>query len=848
MNTPGYFRNLARRMRLACITILGLCALTVGPLAVAGMYPVEPGEIPTLKADEGLLLVALDSSAWLQAVYMRKDGALLTSAVLRKVPAGHTFSLVRVPAGRYGWHSIRIADALRFELTDDPEFYFEVRPGAITYGGDLVYRPYSFTRASIHTANHGLAAMDWLESEHPLLYTQYPVTYSGHYVDPFPAFYRKVRQELGEKGKKHSEWLEPPDPGALPLSPETLWQNDRVRTVALNPDGDLLAIQTRTDGKESWAVDLIDLVAGESQRVARTDIAFESIEWSGSGNLLLSMMANKLRGNPLDDKGSEQVVTIVHVSREASGKRKIEGLSLPRRGRILDVLTDDSDHILFATLGVSGDLHVHKVDISSQKSLRHFNPEMQKPLNLDGQGESWWFADGAGRLRVAFSHDKQDLVMSIPEGRKLTEILRLNEDSDFMPVMLSYDGNTIYALTDKDREQRDLVEFGIAARRITRTVFSKPGTDIVAPIFDGRRNPIGVRYYEGGRLLGDYFERHDRHLAAVMQKAFPGLSVAVIDKSSDARQLILWVEGGDTTPKIYHLDTAQGRAELIEDTMPWLSSMQLAPSQRVTATSRDGLSIEAFLTLPKGKGKRPLVIMPHGGPVGVSDTLRFDRDTQFLASLGYAVLRVNYRGSDGFGKLFRQAGYGKFGTAIEDDIDAALNAVLANHPLDTSRMCVVGFSYGGYSALISAARWPDRFRCVVSVAGVSDRILFYTASDGGRTAEGRASLEKVLGDPKSQEEEMIATSPLYRFRDIRVPVMLAHGLEDQRVDFEHARRMQRMLDLDGRPPVGLVFEGEGHGFESLDNINKLWTGIAGFLKSHLTTPDVARETTAASAH
>ena len=837
-----------RLARIAVLLALVALNLLVATAVQAGMDPVKTGEIPELDSDEGLLVVAVDTTTPIAGVYMRKDGSVMKASVLKKIEAGRSSRLMRLPAGRYGWHSVSTDFGSRFELADDPEFYFDVRPGTITYGGDLVYRPYSLFRATIHSVNHALAALDWLESEHPQLYAHYSFTYSGHYPDPFPAFYKKFRGEPGSVAKAPSAWPAPPVPDRLPLSPKVLWQQDHVGLVALNPGGDLLAIQTRLEGKEAWAVDLIDLVAGESQRVARSDVAFEGIEWSGSNTLLLSLKANDLAFNALNGQDPDQIVTVVHVIRDEKGTLGWQGSSIPRRGRILDVLAEDPDHVLFATLGLGGDLHVYKIDISTLKAIRKFNPEKQKALNRDGRGEFWWFADGVGNLRVAFSRMEGDLVMSIPEDSKLVEILRLKGDSDLTPVSLSYDGNTIFALSDKDREQRDLVEFDIATKRITRTVYSKPGVDIVSAILDSRRAPIGVRYHESGRLVNDYFQNHDRHLAVMMRKAFPGLSVSVIDRSTDSRQLILWVEGGDTPPKIYHLDTGLHKAALLEDTMPWLAATPLAPSHLVKATSKDGLQIEAFLTLPQGKDKRPLIVLPHGGPIGVSDTLRFDRDTQFLASLGYAVLRVNYRGSDGFGKTFREAGYGKFGTAIEDDIDAALNVALADFPLDSRRMCMLGFSYGGYSALIAAARWPDRFRCVASVSGVSDRILFYTASDGGRTAQGRANLEKVLGDPKTQQAEMIGTSPLYRVREIKVPVMLAHGLEDQRVDYEHSRRMKRMLDMVGRPPVGFAFPGEGHGIENLDNLDKLWTGIAGFLEQNLRADGVPKPDASAAAH
>ena len=309
--------------------------------------------------------------------------------------------------------------------------------------------------------------------------------------------------------------------------------------------------------------------------------------------------------------------------------------------------------------------------------------------------------------------------------------------------------------------------------------------------------------------------------------------ISDFDRSRDGKQMILWVDAGDQPPQLFHLDAVNLRAALLDDSLPWLKDIRFAPSEVVAFKGTDGLPLEAFLTLPPGTGKRPLVVFPHGGPIGVADQLHFDREVQFLASLGYAVLRVNFRGSDGYGKAFREAGHRNYGTLIEDDIDAAIRHVTARYPVDEQRMCVVGSSYGGYSALVAAVRWPQRFRCVVSIAGISDRILFFTASDSGRSEEGRKQLEKIMGDPRSDQEKMQATSPLYHYQNIQVPVMLAHGLEDMRVDFEHTRRMTRVLSMAGRTPVGLEFEKEGHGFEKLENNEKLWNGVAGFLRQHL---------------
>jgi dienelactone hydrolase len=835
-----------RNVRVAAITrcLVLATALLLGQMTAecahaSGMYPLELGELPRLAANEGLLLVSIDSEFPLEAVYMKQESAVLNSRVLKNPPAGRTTALVRVAAGRYGWDKLRIGNWARswawwdYRLGDDPESFFDVRAGVVNYPGDLVVKRISAGRSYIQRMDHALLAIDWLESNYPGLLKQRPLVYSGPYADPFPAYYLKARNESNAGDSVSGKLLAPPDPGELPLSPKTLWQRESLESIALNPVGDLLATQVRVDAKASWAVDLVDLETGESHRVARTDIPFESLSWSGDRNLLLAMDASKLLILGAKQHDSDQVIHVVRVGTGANGKRTYAASQLPHRGRILDVLENDPDHLLFATKGIRNNLLVHRLDISSEKAIARFDPETMPAVNKLDKGEYWWFADGAGELAVALAWRDGKNVFSRRSGRKLEEFLALDVGSNFDPVALSDDGNTLYAITDDARKQRELVAFDIPTRKIAKTLFSKESVDVVSAIFGDGNHPIGVRYYEAGRLISDYFGATDRKRVQSLQKAFPGKSVVVIDKNANSSKLILYVDGSDSAPKYYQFDTNTGRAALIMDATPWLNDVHFAPTRIVNVTSKDGLQIEAYLTIPEGTQKRPLIVMPHGGPVGISDHLRFDRDTQFLASLGYAVLRVNYRGSDGFGKSFREAGYQQFGSAIEDDIDAALARVLADHEIDATRMCVLGFSYGGYSALISAVRWPDRFRCAISVSGVADRLLQYTASDSGRTAEQRKTLEKWWGDPVADGETFLAASPVYRHRDIKLPVMLVHGNDDIRVDPEQTRRMQRMLELDGRPPVGILFEAEGHGIESLVDLDTLWRGIAGFLHEHL---------------
>ena len=533
--------------------------------------------------------------------------------------------------------------------------------------------------------------------------------------------------------------------------------------------------------------------------------------------------------------GSGRQEHVVYRIGDSDGSRhKVERLRIEGMGRVVDLMPSAPDMILFEGFDSRGKLAVHLVALSGKKTISGFaSAKSRDRLNTGVENDLGWYADGQGRLRLAMASRDETLVLMHGMNGVFNEVWRSKAEGGFEPAGLSFDGETIYGYTDDERSQRDLVAFDTATRKVTRTLFSKPGVDVVGMVFDHRREPVAARYYQSGRLVTEYFDSASQQTERQLQAAFPGRTVAVIDRSRDGGQLILWVDASDRPPQLYRYDGAHKRAELLEDIAPWLSEKTFAPAHVITAKGSDGLPIEAFLTLPPGTGKRPLVVYPHGGPEGVRDDMHFNRDVQFLASQGYAVLQVNFRGSDGYGKAFRDAARGNFGRMIEDDIDAALRVALAAYPLDDKRMCMMGASYGGYSALVSAMRWPGRYRCAVSMSGVSDRALVFTSSDVMRDAESRKVQERRMGNPNTDMASLMAVSPLYHTRDINLPLMLVHGREDVRVDFEHTRRLVRMLNLDGRPPVVLAFPDMGHGFDDPVALDITWTGIAGFLKAHL---------------
>jgi pimeloyl-ACP methyl ester carboxylesterase len=830
-----------------------LATLAFATPALAGVHRVEPGDKVELGPDEGLLLITVDSTHELTSIRIERDGAVFGHGMLKGVGIGRTTQLFVAQAGRYRWKTATRGE-LGWDLGDDKEYEFEVKPGVANYPGDLIFRYVGAYRVTMDIANRGLLAMDWLQKEHPALWRTYGMAFTGHYPDPFPAMYHADHPDAMPEDASAPI----PASGPLPIDVATLWKPSTLGPVEINPAGDLVAMVTTEDvpaakaaapakpdagAKDAaggaaktelrYAVNLVDLKAGTSVRVGGSKTPFARLDWNDDRTLLVSVGGDEALHR----------VFVVQVTDVPGQPHHVERFTMPRLGLLIDPVRGSPGSVLYLsqpTHVLRGGVQVHRVNIRGQQALDDFKYTIADQLDRGIENDEMWFADAQGKLRAAILYDKEGYYLVHGADGHYREVMRFGDDDAdkevFRPFALSADGNLFYGYAEKDRAQRDLVEFDPATRTVGRTLFSKPGVDVAGGLFDARMNLVGAVYYEDGIRISHYFDNATASIDERLRKAFPGRTVSILTRDAKGNNVIVYVGGSDRPGEVYHFDATTSTAALLQKSRPWLEGRAFAPARVIRVKSKDGLDIESYLTLPAaatGGNKVPLVVLTHGGPVGVRDTRQFDPEVQFLASLGYAVLQVNFRGSDGFGRAFAEAGKRNHGTRIEDDIDAALSSVLATQPVDGARMCAMGSSYGGYSAMVSAIRWPGRYRCVVSIAGVSDRVLFFTASDVGGSEAGRKLLEEYVGDPRTQLDEMLATSPLYHIDKLTVPVMLVHGQKDRRVDYEHTRRLVRMLNRAGRPPVLVTMEDEGHGIDSDAERKKVYEGVAGFLRANL---------------
>jgi dipeptidyl aminopeptidase/acylaminoacyl peptidase len=285
-----------------------------------------------------------------------------------------------------------------------------------------------------------------------------------------------------------------------------------------------------------------------------------------------------------------------------------------------------------------------------------------------------------------------------------------------------------------------------------------------------------------------------------------------------------------------YYNTQSAKLSMISRLYPGLSRRDLGMVIATKYSARDGTKLPAFVTLPPNITQTaqiknlPFVILPHGGP-HARDYKRFDFLAQYIASRGYGVLQMNFRGSTGYGKTFKQSGVGEWGTLMQDDIEDGVNWLIAKGYANPKKVCIVGGSYGGYAALMGIIRTPDIYSCAVSLAGVTD--LDNMIADMRKYRGGKFSAARFIGKLWSDKAARQKNSPVLRASEIKTPLLLVHGEDDQVVHFDHFTRMRRALTKSRAPARYLILKDGDHHLSMYENRLAFLKGLGAFLEVHL---------------
>lgn len=577
-----------------------------------------------------------------------------------------------------------------------------------------------------------------------------------------------------------------------------------VHSAAISPDGTHVAYVRR--GETDSQLVIVDLQRRSGrpiQRMTATEGRYQWVQWKNDNRLILGVeLTATIEGETSTGswvRGSDREVraaTVLAVNRDGSGFAQMfqRQIRLLRGSTILvDALPQDPDNVLVAAQDNSG-LGVWRASVSSGRADRvAVGPAQAIQYVSDGAGypvirvDALYDRSGYRIHRRANGVEEWTLVMEARRAAVATN------SPDFNVVASGPAANQVYVLArPEDRDLASVYLYNTQSGELGAPLFTPSAFDAAQPWIDPRTHEVLAHCEFGQRLACQSPDPEmQRYLRAIDQFFEQQSSVFLVDMSADRNKWLLLVRGPTEAAGYYLFDRTVPRISPVADLYPNLVSAALSPTQVVSYAARDGTQLWAYVTAQPGQGPRAVVVMPHGGPEA-RDYYGYDPYAQFIASRGYVVVQPHFRGSLGSGRAFADAGRGQWGRLMQTDLEDAVQHLVTTGVADRSRVCIVGASYGGYAALAGVSLTPEAYRCAIAIAGVSDlpELVNRVAVRGTATHHYWV---RSIGDPGRDRAFLNAVSPREQAAQIRAPVLLIHGEEDDVVEIRQSELMQRAL-------------------------------------------------------
>ena len=605
---------------------------------------------------------------------------------------------------------------------------------------------------------------------------------------------------------------------------EDFFRNAESSSYRLSPDGHYLAYLAPYCDRMNLFVRSIaaDGQLGAPIRLtSETDRSLGGYLWADNERLIYAK-----------DEGGDENYHLFGIRRDGSDERAYTNFPGVRAG-IIDDLPEVPGQILI--------------------EMNRRNPEAFDPYRLDlDTGEltllaenpgnyQGWTTDHEGRLRV---------VYAIVDGVNTQILYRDHEEEDFRPVLTTNfrenvcyslftpDNKMVWGVSNRGRDKNALVLIDPATAEEREVLFEHERYDVDALTYSRKRRCLLGAFCAGHREpVRHYFDETAREQRARGEKHLLGRQIGLVDTDRDEVRCIVLVAGDRTRGAYYFYDRESDHMELLAEVAPWLPESEMVPMHPVTFTTRDGLLIEAYLSLPPGVELNaidtplPVIVNPHGGP-WTRDDWGFSSEVQFLCSRGYAVFQLNFRGSTGYGREFLEKSYKQWGLAMQDDITDGVHWLIDSGIADPKRIAIYGASYGGYATLAGACFTPDLYCCAIDYVGVSNLLTFLQTIP----PYWRSMLEMMyeqVGHPERDRAQLEATSPALHADAIRCPLFIAQGANDPRVNKDESDQMVTALRSRGVEVEYLVKDNEGHGFANQENRFDFYRAVERFLQTHV---------------
>ncbi|RYF89302.1 MAG: S9 family peptidase, partial [Caulobacteraceae bacterium] len=631
--------------------------------------------------------------------------------------------------------------------------------------------------------------------------------------------------------------------GAYPL--QEFFKPIRSVGAALSPNGERIAVGENlgTDAAPLSAVDFVSAAdpEGQRRRISLGPVHITGLEWASDDRVLATVMMKGETGSRSQagtNVRAESVefwmrrVVSIHADRGEPVVLFGDQRNLMRgtfdMGRVIDLLPDDADNVLMAAWETDGVLALHRVNVNTGTPTR---------LERGGSGTyTWRTINGVPVMRHDINtRGTMETVMVRAPGEtdwRMARRTRVRDAPDFSWVGPSGRPGVVLVRARLDNEDVISVrEMDLATTALGAPLNSRAGRDSLYGLKDSAGHYLGAAYY-GERLEYEFAEPalavHHRALNRFFENT---CDVALTDVDRARNRFIAYVNGPNE-PGAWFFYDKEARIIVNVAQSRELDTTRLGVGEVLQVPTRDGATIEAYLTAPPGGAPGPLIVLPHGGPE-VRDTPNWDRQVQVLAAQGWWVLRPNFRGSGGYGQAFAEQGWTRWGTRMQDDVEDAVAHAISLKGLDGSKVGIIGTSYGGYAALMGALKRPDLYKAAIGICGVYDLPDMLAWEDRQDDSADKLTYKfwtKRIGDRTRDGAALEAASPRRRAGEISCPVLLVHGEDDGIVPLIQSRRMRDALRSAGKSVDLIEIPNFGHADWEDDREQQLMTRYVGLFR------------------
>ncbi len=601
-----------------------------------------------------------------------------------------------------------------------------------------------------------------------------------------------------------------------------------IESVTLSDDGTEFAY-IRREGEQTFVV--VQSRTGEMLvNVNVSDRLTDYVFWISADHIGIrsSVLNSRLVGGteylPQVDIVNVRTRTVARALRSAD-KGVVTAAYSPRRGTyrgepVLYVRAYTSENSAYTN-------DIYRVDLESGRGRR-------TEIGLEDTSRYMLRPDGEVAARIAYSPETGRYRLTAPNGnggwRTVYELVALLDE----PAIWGFAQDPDKVMISVVEGQQDyLMEVSLSTGEAGEK--TPLPAEAAGPFYDREGRLVGMAYVGEGQ---DYVIFEPRLQAAwdVMKAGLSGKRLALASYSADFQTVVVRTEGPTDAGTYYLYDARTRSVSVVGRSYPDVSPQNIGPIMVINYKAADGMELMGYLTVPQGRELKnmPLVVFPHGGPAA-RDDLAFDWWAQAMASRGYAVFQPQFRGSEGFGQAYMQAGYGEWGRKMQTDLSDGVRWLAGEGIVDPARVCIVGASYGGYAALAGATIDRSVYRCAVSVAGVSDlrRMLEWKAQQGARRDNQSVRYwNRFMGVERAGDRSLDALSPARLADQVGVPIMLLHGRDDTVVPIDQSRIMASALRAAGKPHEMIELSGEDHWLSRAETRLRMLTESLRFLEAH----------------